>query len=103
MSEAPRGDGRPILLLPGFGNSDRSVLVLRRYLQRLGYRAESWRLGRNYGVRTVGPDAVRLLERIREMADSAGEPVTLIGVSLGGMLARFAAHRLAKGVRESQW
>lgn len=97
---SPKGDGRPVLLLPGFGNSDRSVFLLRRYLQRLGYRAESWRLGRNFGVRTVGSEAERLFGRISEMAKASGEPVTLIGVSLGGMLARLAAHRLPADVRE---
>src|SRR5262249_30486784 len=29
-----------------------------------------------------------------------GEPITLIGVSLGGMLARLAAHRMPEDVRE---
>jgi len=74
--------------------------VLKRYLQRLGYRAESWRLGRNFGVRTVGAEAEKLFRRISDMAEATGEPVTLIGVSLGGMLARLAAHRLHGQVRE---
>ena len=74
--------------------------MLRRYLQRIGYRAESWQLGRNFGVRTVGAEAERLFGRVREMAKASGEPVTLVGVSLGGMLARLAAHRLPGEVRE---
>ena len=35
LRAAPRGDGRPILLLPGLFNSDRSNFVLRRHLNRL--------------------------------------------------------------------
>jgi triacylglycerol lipase len=73
---------------------------LKRYLQSLGYRVEGWGLGRNFGLRTVGQDAERLLDRIRGFEKETGEPVTLIGVSLGGMLARLAAHRLADQIRE---
>lgn len=40
LQDAPQGDGRPVLLLPGLFNSDRSNLVLRRYLRGLGYRVE---------------------------------------------------------------
>ena len=50
----PRGDGRPVLVSPGLGNTDRSNFVLRGMLRRLGYRPYPWRLGRNFGVRTVG-------------------------------------------------
>jgi hypothetical protein len=100
LGGAARGDGRPVMILPGLANSDRSNFVLRRYLRSLGYRAEGWGLGRNYGVRTVGADAGKLLERIESLAQSAGQPVTLVGVRLGGMLARLAAHRLPGRVRE---
>jgi pimeloyl-ACP methyl ester carboxylesterase len=100
LAGAPRGDGRPVMLLPGLVNSDRSNFVLARYLRSLGYSAEGWGLGRNFGVRTVGPDAEKLLARIAKIAERAGEPVTLVGVSLGGMLARLAAHRIPDQVRE---
>ncbi|MDX5985984.1 MAG: alpha/beta hydrolase [Pseudomonadota bacterium] len=100
LAQAPRGDGRPVLLLPGLFNSDVSGVFLRRYLRRLGYRAEGWGLGRNLGARTIGPDGERLLARIRALYDETGEPVTLVGVSLGGIMARFAAHRLPDTVRE---
>ncbi len=88
------------MLLPGLFNSDRSNIVLRRHLARLGYRAHGWGLGRNLGVRTVGPDAERLIERVAALAEDAGEPVTLVGVSLGGIMARLVAHRRPDLVRE---
>lgn len=100
LDSAPRGDGRPVLLLPGLINSDRSLVVLRRYLNRLGYRAEGWGLGRNFGVRAVGTEGRLLLDRVRELHAQTGEPVTLVGVSLGGIMARYAAHRLPDLVRE---
>lgn len=86
------GDGRAVMLLPGLFNSDRSNFVLARFLRRLGYRVEGWGLGRNFGVRTVGLDAERLIARVEALADEAG-PVTLVGVSLGGIIARLVAHR----------
>jgi pimeloyl-ACP methyl ester carboxylesterase len=100
LEAAPRGDGRPVLLLPGLVNSDRSNFVMRRYLARLGYRAEGWKLGRNLGVRAIGPEGERLMERIAALHAETGEKVTLIGVSLGGIMARVAAHRHPEHVRE---
>jgi len=100
LAQAPRGDGRAVMLLPGLFNSDASGVFLRRYLRRLGYRAEGWGLGRNLGARTIGPEGERLLARIRALYDETGAPVTLIGVSLGGIMARFATHRLPGMVRE---
>jgi hypothetical protein len=64
LDDVPEGDGRPVLLLPGLVNSDGSNFVMRRYLNRLGYRAEGWQLGRNLGVRAIGPEGERLMKRI---------------------------------------
>lgn len=99
LAAAPRGDGRPVMLLPGLFNSDRSMAVMRRYLAQLGYSVHPWGLGRNLGVRTIGLDAERLIERIAGVAAVEG-PVTLIGVSLGGIVARLVAHRRPDLVRE---
>ncbi|WP_239017722.1 esterase/lipase family protein [Sphingomonas aracearum] len=100
LAHLPRGDGRPVLILPGLFNTDRSTIVLRRSLQALGYHAEGWGLGRNLGARSTGAELERLLARVAAMAEDAGEPVTLIGISLGGIMARLAAHRAPTKVRE---
>lgn len=42
---APRGDGHPVLVLPGLGAGDLSTRVLRRYLRTRGYHVHRWRLG----------------------------------------------------------
>lgn len=91
LATAPRGDGRTVMLLPGLFNTDRSNFVLRRYLQRLGYRVEGWGLGRNLGVRTVGENAKILIAEAERLYAEAG-PITLVGVSLGGIIARLVAH-----------
>jgi pimeloyl-ACP methyl ester carboxylesterase len=93
----PRGDGRQIMLLPGLFNDDRSMWPLRQYLCALGYDALPWALGRNNGQPEV--DAGRVVEQIRKIRRK-GEAVTLIGWSLGGVIAREVARREPKNVRE---
>lgn len=100
MRAAPRGDGRPVMILPGLFNSDRSNFVMHRFLRRLGYRTYRWGLGRNFGARAVGQDAERLIARVEAVQARAGEKVTLIGVSLGGIMARIVAYRRPDLVRE---
>ncbi|QIG82031.1 alpha/beta hydrolase [Sphingosinithalassobacter tenebrarum] len=100
LRAAPRGDGRPVLVLPGLGNTDKTTAVLRRWLNRLGYRAYGWELGRNRGARTIGEDALLLEKRLEALFGETGEPVTLIGISLGGIMARLMAHRRTELVRE---
>ena len=40
--QAPRGDGSPVVVLPGFTASDSSTFVLRSILERLGHRPVAW-------------------------------------------------------------
>jgi pimeloyl-ACP methyl ester carboxylesterase len=92
---APRGDGRPVLLLPGFGASERSMEPLARFLSFIGYSVSQWDLGRNRG---------KVDQYSRAIADQLvarhDQPVTLIGWSLGGVVAREAARREPARVRE---
>lgn len=87
LAAQPRGDGRTVLLLPGLGNAHGSMAVMRRYLDRVGYRAEHWGLGRNWGARTAGREAEVLIARLEGLVSENG-PVTLVGVSLGGLVAQ---------------
>src|SRR3984893_7872868 len=49
LMRAPKGDGHPVLTLPGFLASDLSMAPMRRYLGELGYDTYAWRMGRNIG------------------------------------------------------
>lgn len=100
LSRAPRGDGRPVLILPGLLNPDWANLSLRRYLRRLGYDARGWGLGSNLGARSIGREGSRLDALVRSTAEETGEKVSLVGISLGGMMARLMAHRWPEHVRE---
>ena len=49
LLRAPKGDGHPVLALPGFLASDLSMAPMRRYLKELGYDTHAWNMGRNLG------------------------------------------------------
>lgn len=83
------GDGRPVMVIPGFLADDWMTLPLRRALVAAGYRAEGWELGPN---REVDEARFAALEA-RLVVMAAGGPVALVGWSLGGLLARELAKR----------
>lgn len=97
LARLPPGDGHAVVVLPGFGASDLHTRPLRRALQRLGYDANGWGLGRNLGMRpAVKAGLADLLDRLYERS---GGPVSLIGWSLGGVFARELARHKPQKVR----
>ncbi|KIU51666.1 MULTISPECIES: alpha/beta fold hydrolase [Bradyrhizobium] len=97
LMQAPKGDGHPVLALPGFLASDLSMAPMRRYLKQLGYDAYAWNMGRNFGGIASRRDALRdLLKRIHE---ASGRKVSIIGWSLGGVYARDLASQMPELVR----
>lgn len=84
------GDGRAVLVIPGFGNLDSHTALLRDTLDKAGYRSFPWGLGAGGPVR---PDLFdRLDRRLAAILDRTQGPVTLLGWSLGGVIARGYAH-----------
>ena len=100
LATSPRGDGHPVLVLPGFMTSDTSTRVLRRFLRMLGYDAHTWNLGRNLGTRAIGQQGEHLIERLREIHEDTGQTVSLVGWSLGGVMARLLARKAPDAVRQ---
>jgi pimeloyl-ACP methyl ester carboxylesterase len=94
---APRGDGHPVLVLPGLAASDISTRPLRAFLKDRGYAAHGWKLGPNHGPRP-GAEA-RMQQRLAELFERHGRKVSLIGWSLGGVFAREMARRAPAQVR----
>jgi pimeloyl-ACP methyl ester carboxylesterase len=88
LLQAPRGEG-PVLVLPGFLASDASTEPLRRYLKALGYDAHGWASGRNLGGVTRMRHQLR--RRLNEIYERSGQPVAIVGWSLGGIYARMLA------------
>ncbi len=93
LAGVARAQGEPVMLLPGLFNSDRSMAIMARYLRALGHDPHGWGLGRNFGQRSIGADGDALFARIDALAQAKGRPVALVGVSMGGIMARLAAHR----------
>src|SRR5437879_13669070 len=58
LSLAPRGDGHPVLVLPGLVASDTSTRPLRSFLKSRGYAASGWRQRRNLGPSQGVPHAM---------------------------------------------
>lgn len=98
LDRLPAGDGQPVMVLPGFLASDGYNAALRRFLRRLGYRAHGWGQGTNLGPRDHALD--RLQQRLHSLADRYGQPLSLIGHSLGGIFARELARDMPDLVRQ---
>ena len=97
LMQAPRGDGHPVLALPGFLASDISMAPMRRYLQALGYDAHAWNMGRNLGGVYSKRRALR--ELLASIYEAAGRKVSVVGWSLGGVYARDLALQAPDMVR----
>ena len=85
------GDNSPIILVPGLFATDSSLNEMRYWLGRLGYRALKSGIGLN--ARCPQRSVDLLVKTVDRVYSETGEKVTLIGHSLGGLLARGAALR----------
>lgn len=98
LARAPRGDGQPVILLPGYAASEISMAPLQGYLRRLGYDAHGWGLGRNRGdLAAMVPGVVKLVDELHE---SSGRKVHLVGWSLGGVVARAVTIRRPNAIAQ---
>ncbi|HWF71347.1 MAG TPA: alpha/beta fold hydrolase, partial [Mycobacterium sp.] len=98
IADWPRGDGHPVLVIPGFLAGPFSTQLLRDVLRRLGYRVYDWGLGYNMGYRVgMNETLPARLRHIRERAD--GRKVGIIGWSAGGIYARELARAFPDDVR----
>ena len=93
----PPGDGHPVLVVPAFLTTDFLTKPLRRFLAACGYRAEGWGLGVNWGP--TERIARGLRARLDELHAQSG-PVSVVGISLGGVLARDLAYDRPREIRQ---
>jgi triacylglycerol lipase len=85
-ADIPRGDGRPVVLMPGFLAGDQTLIVLAAWLRRVGYRPYGCRFVAN--VECSDRALARVQERVVRVAARHGRRVALIGHSRGGHYAR---------------
>jgi triacylglycerol lipase len=86
--QAP-GDGRPVVLIPGFLAGDGSLGLMTRWLRGLGYRTH--RAGIRAHVDCSAAVCKNLEDVLERMADKTGERVSIVGQSRGGIIARALA------------
>lgn len=97
LAAAPRGQRHAVVVLPGLGADDRSTIAIRRYLATLGYDVQGWNRGRN--LRPAHVDLPAILDQVSGLAKATALPVSLVGWSRGGILAREVARRIPEAVR----
>ncbi|MGE5118183.1 MAG: esterase/lipase family protein [Betaproteobacteria bacterium] len=97
FSRLPAGDEHPVIVFPGLGVSDLTTAPMRSFLRARGYTAYPWEQGFNFGPRGGVIEACEAL--VREKARRHGEPVSLVGWSLGGLFARELAKAMPQVVR----
>lgn len=97
MRYLPKGDGHPVVVLPGFVASDMSTRPLRGVLKDLGYPAYGWGLGRN--LRFDDAREKEMLALVERVHAEHGRKISLIGWSLGGVFARELAKISPEKVR----
>lgn len=87
----PRGDLRPVVLMPGFGGGDQTLLVLAAWLRRIGYRPHTCGFVANLDCSDRALDRVE--RRLRKIHGGDQRRVALIGHSRGGHYVRALSHR----------
>lgn len=98
LRTAPRGDGHGVIVVPPFLAGDGHTAPLRRFLTGCGYAAQGWEQGINLGPTDA---ALAGLEALLAAAyRRSGRTVTLIGHSLGGVIARELAKQHPEQVRQ---
>ncbi len=96
IGPVPPGDGHPVIVLPAFLCSDHMSRGFRDWLAALGYAVEGWGARVNIGP-TAG--AVAAADAILRRCTAGGRKASLVGVSLGGVLARALANAHPDRVR----
>ncbi len=93
-----RGSKQPALFIPGLKAGDASNLPIRTYLRQRNFRTFGWGLGTNNG--DVDARLPAVIDRVEELFELCGEPISLVGWSLGGVIAREVARERAELVAQ---
>lgn len=97
LSSASRGDGSMVIDIPGWRAPEASLWPVRAFLRAIGWSAHGWGLGANKG--DVEGYTDRMTEKVASIYDRTGAPVSLVGWSLGGVIAREVAREVPHLVR----
>jgi pimeloyl-ACP methyl ester carboxylesterase len=98
LSTLQRGDGHPVLVMPGFMGGDSSTLPLRTFLWSWGYDVHGFGERPNPGPTPVVLD--ELSQQLVSIHQRTGQTVSLVGWSAGGRFARYLARQHPESVRQ---
>lgn len=85
----PAGDGRTVLLLPGYLAGDNTLSPLARFLRRIGHRPAFAGIAFNSGC--ARSYAGRMADALRHQRARTGREVAIVGHSRGGHYAKALA------------
>ena len=85
----PPGDGRPVLLVPGFLAGDSSLARMGDWLRTGGW--EPIRSGIAWNTDCLEPTVARLRDRLEDAVTEQGRSAVVIGQSRGGSVGRALA------------
>jgi pimeloyl-ACP methyl ester carboxylesterase len=97
LLRAARGDGHPVLLVPGFMSSEIPLSAMKAFLRNRGYAVETWGFGRNVGLQRKHVAALE--QKVRYLHHKHRRKVSIVGWSLGGAFALYVAHHAPECVR----
>ncbi len=97
LQQTPRGDGHPVLLVPGFTASDATLVGLSLFLRSRGYHVETWGLGQNTGFKLKFSQALE--QKVRFLHHKHARKVSVVGWSLGGVYGFYTAHNAPECIR----
>ena len=89
--------GQPVVVIPGLMANRARTSLLRRSLAGAGFTVFDWGCGANMGMREGLLEAIA--DRVRQVSTETGQPVVLLGWSLGGIYAREVARIVPHLVR----
>lgn len=85
--DVPEGNGRPVLVVPGFGFGDAATLPMQLALHAAGYKVVRSEISFNVRCSNRTVDDLALVAR-RAVAADDGRQLLVVGHSRGGMIAR---------------
>lgn len=97
----PDGEGRPVMLLPGFGANEALLKRLKAYLEHCGYIVEIYVPGfpKNQSLHDfIDEISAPISQRIADLKKQTGKPVSLVGQSAGGLYSREYVQRRPENV-----
>lgn len=87
----PHGNGKTVVMIPGFGANEFSLKPMAFFLRKKGYKTCDWGMGQNLFLNEFRMK--KLESYIESIVAEKGEKVTLVGQSLGGLISMVLAAR----------